>query len=157
MILWKNFNMWFRLVFLLGIIIIVPVPSKLSPKTALNKCVSLIEYSIECHFKVKEYCTTLIPCFKLLQPVMNHADQSRLLWLEDDAQQDGQIWACKNAFLGLYSEPTIRIWAGSPRKTLPPVTLELTLNKKLSSVLGVDECGLKGWILRASCLKLEIN
>ena len=34
--------MWFRLVFLLGIIIIVPVPSKLSPKTALNKYVSLI-------------------------------------------------------------------------------------------------------------------
>ena len=39
-------------------------------------------------------------------------------------QLHGWIWACENAFLGLYSVQTIGIWAGSLRETLPQVDLE---------------------------------
>ena len=45
-------------------------------------------------------------------------------WIMGVAQQDGQIWACENVFLGLYSELTIGIWAGNLRETLPQATLE---------------------------------
>ena len=61
----------------------------------------------------------------------------------DDAQLDGQIRACENAFLGLYSVQTIGIWAVSLRETAPQATLEWALHEKLSCPLGADQCGLK--------------
>ena len=96
----------------------------------------LVKYLIKCHFKVKEYCTiisfTASSCCNwswIMQTSLIGSPTDNLI--VGSVQQDGQMWACENAFLGLNSELTIGIWAGSPRETLPQATFELTLCNRL--------------------------